>query len=73
MSWVERDISWHRTDVAYCEVTGQLLPPRYWRFEDDGRVIRARDPHCEELYRRYLRPGKRAGEAESGQRSTAKE
>jgi hypothetical protein len=56
MSWVDRKISWHRTDVAYCEVTGQLLPPRYWQFEDDGRVIRARDPHCEELYRRYLRP-----------------
>jgi hypothetical protein len=56
MTWVERDEPWHRTEVAYCEVTGQLLPRRYWEFEADGRVLRARDPHCEELYRRYLSP-----------------
>jgi len=55
VTWVVRDLPWHRTDVAYCEVTGQLLPARYWQFEaDDGRVIRARDPHCERLFRRYL-------------------
>ena len=54
MSWVVRDLPWHRTEVAYCEVNGQLLPARYWQFEADGRLIRARDPHCEELYRRYL-------------------
>jgi len=54
VTWVERDIPWHRTEVTYCEVTGQLLPRRYWRFEAGGRILRARDPHCEELYRRYL-------------------
>jgi hypothetical protein len=54
MTWVQREIPWNRTDVSYCEVTGQLLPRRYWEFHDDGRVIRARDPHCEELYHRYL-------------------
>lgn len=56
MSWVSRGESWHHTEVAYCEVTGQLLPPRYWEFEDDGRNLRARDPHCEELYWRFVRP-----------------
>ena len=55
MTWVERETSWHRTEVAYCEVTGQLLPRRYWEFADEGRVIKARDPHCEELYWRYIR------------------
>jgi hypothetical protein len=59
MTWVSREEPWHRTDVAYCEVTGQLLPRRHWQFEVDGRVMRARDPHCEELYRRYLAPRKR--------------
>jgi len=54
MSWVERSEPWHRTEVAYCEVTGQLLPRRYWEFEADGKLIRTRDPHCEQLYRRYL-------------------
>lgn len=65
MSWVQRETSWHRTEVAYCEVTGQLLPTRYWSFEADGRTIRARDPHCEEIYLRYLaRPGHAASAAE---------
>ncbi len=54
MTWVVRDLPWHRTEVAYCEVTGQLLPARYWEFEDGGRVIRARDPHCEQLYRDHV-------------------
>jgi hypothetical protein len=69
MSWVVREPSWHQTQVAYCEVTGQLLPPRYWRFEDEGRVIAARDPHCEEVYRRYLSPAakrERAGRRDGG-------
>lgn len=59
MTWVERETSWHRTEVAYCEVTGQLLPRRYWEFADGARVIKARDPHCEELYWRYIRQGPR--------------
>lgn len=54
MSWVTRDEAWHRTQVAYCDVTGQLLPRRYWEFEAGGQVLRSRDPHCEELYWRYL-------------------
>ena len=56
MAWVERDEAWHRIDVAYCEVTGQLLPRRYWEFEHEGRTVRARDPHCEELYHWYVLP-----------------
>lgn len=61
MTWVERRVPWHRTEVAYCEVTGQLLPNRYWEFEADGRVVRARDPHCEYLYWQYVH--KTEGEA----------
>ena len=56
MTWVTRELPWHRTEVLYCDVTGQLLPRRYWQFEADGRILKARDPHCEELYRRYLAP-----------------
>jgi hypothetical protein len=56
MSWVERERPWYRTDVVYCDVTGQLLPRRYWEFKVGERVLRVRDPHCEELYRRYMAP-----------------
>ncbi len=54
MPWVERDQPWYRTQVDYCEVTGQLLPRRYWQFEHDGVEYRVRDPSCEELFRHYL-------------------
>jgi hypothetical protein len=54
MPWVERDEPWYRTGVQYCEVTGQLLPRRYWVFEHEGREYRARNPECEELFRRYV-------------------
>ena len=54
MPWAEREESWYRTDVQYCEVTGQLLPRRYWEFEHNSGVIKARDPHCEELFRAYV-------------------
>jgi hypothetical protein len=54
MAWVERDEPWYRTAVQYCEVTGQLLPRRYWVFEYESVEYRVRDPHCEELFRRYL-------------------
>jgi len=54
MAWVERTEPWYRIEVQYCEVTGQLLPRRYWEFEHNGRVIRARDPHSEALYREYV-------------------
>jgi len=56
MSWVERDESWSRISVRYCDVTGQLLPRRYWCFEDEGRAYHVCDPHCEELYRTYVVP-----------------
>ena len=54
MTWVERDEPWNRISVRYCDVTGQLLPRRYWLFEHDGRRLHVRDPHCEELYRTYV-------------------
>ena len=56
MAWITRNEPWHRTGVRYCDVTGQLLPRRYWTFEHDGRTVRARSPHCEELYRDYVLP-----------------
>jgi hypothetical protein len=56
MPWVERNEPWHRIEVAYCDVTGQLLPRRYWSFEHEGREIRAHDPHCEELFFAYVMP-----------------
>lgn len=55
MTWVEREVSWHDLDVEYCDVTGQLLPRRYWSFEVDGQTLRAVEPRYEELYLRYLR------------------
>lgn len=69
MTWVESSSPWHRTGVDYCEVTGQLLPPRHWVFQDNGRTIRARDPHCEEIYWTFLRgslPGEAGTAAETG-------
>lgn len=62
MPWVEREEQWHRSEVRYCEVTGQLLPRRHWVFEHDGRRFEVRDPHVEELFRRYL-AGRRDGTA----------
>jgi hypothetical protein len=54
MTWVERDEPWYRIEVQYCEVTGQLLPRRYWQFEHDGHLVRARDPRCEDLFREHV-------------------
>jgi hypothetical protein len=54
--WVERDVSWHDLAVEYCEVTGQLLPRRYWSFEVDGREVRAAHERYERLYRVYVQP-----------------
>jgi hypothetical protein len=54
MPWVVREEPWYGIDVQYCEVTGQLLPRRYWEFEHDGRVVRARDPRAEALFREYV-------------------
>ena len=54
MTWVERDEPWNRITVRYCDVTGQLLPRRYWLFEHEGKEFHVCDPHCEELYRTYV-------------------
>lgn len=54
MAWVEARRPWYRTEIEYCDVTGQLLPRRYWTFEHGGRTLKARDPRAEELYRRYV-------------------
>jgi hypothetical protein len=52
VTWVERDVPWNELTVEYCDVTGQMLPRRYWSFEVDGREIRAADPRYEALYAR---------------------
>ena len=54
MPWVEREIPWHQVHVEYCDVTGQLLPRRYWSFEAGGRTLRTTDPRYELLYRERL-------------------
>lgn len=42
MSWETLTKSWHDTSVDYCDVCGNLLINRYWRFVDaDGGVLRA--------------------------------
>ncbi len=55
MTWVDRDVPWNELTVEYCDVTGQMLPRRYWSFEVDGREIRAADPRHEALYARRTR------------------
>lgn len=54
MPWIERDIPWHQVHVEYCDVTGQLLPRRYWSFEAGGQTLRTTDPRYEALYRERL-------------------
>jgi hypothetical protein len=54
MPWVERTEPWHHTEAQYCEVTGQLLPRRYWVFEAEGLLVKACDPRYERLYREYV-------------------
>jgi hypothetical protein len=60
VTWVDRNEAWNRISVRYCDVTGQLLPRRYWYFEVEGRGFHVRDPHCEELYRTYVVPRRNA-------------
>jgi hypothetical protein len=64
MAWVEREVSWHDLSVEYCDVTGQLLPRRYWSFEVDGRTLKAVEPRYEDLYMRYVR--EREGQGAEG-------
>lgn len=54
MPWIEREIPWNQLTVEYCDVTGQLLPRRYWQFEADGREWRVADPRHEQLYWRHV-------------------
>ena len=56
MAWIERDTDWNDLSVEYCDVTGQLLPRRYWSFEVEGREIRTVDPRYERLYLEYVLP-----------------
>lgn len=56
MPWVEREVPWNDLSVEYCEVTGQLLPRRYWRFEVDDREVRCAHPRYERIYREYVLP-----------------
>jgi hypothetical protein len=55
---------WHQVQVEYCDVTGQLLPRRYWSFEADGRTLRTTGPQYEALYHEYVEPLRRRREAE---------
>src|SRR5205823_319326 len=66
--WAVREEAWYRIEVQYCEVTGQLLPRRYWEFEYEGRVIKACDPRCEALFHEYVvnRPGTETAGRPSG-------
>lgn len=56
MTWKERDVPWNVLTVEYCDVTGQLLPRRYWSFEANGTTMRAADPRYEVLYREHVLP-----------------
>ncbi len=70
MAWVERVVAWHDLEVEYCEVTGQLLPRRYWSFEVDGRVLKAAHPRYERLYVEHVLPREAAARAQASIGST---
>ena len=53
MGWQTLDKTWNDTSVDYCDVCGNLLIVKYWRFSDgDGREFRSCDPSCERLQAR---------------------
>lgn len=54
--WVEREVSWHDTDVVQCAICGRLIPRRAWVFDGGGGEIAACAPDCEELYQSYWQP-----------------
>ncbi|MGI8973795.1 MAG: hypothetical protein ACR2HI_06425 [Gaiella sp.] len=70
MAWVDREVAWHDLAVEYCDVTGQLLPRRYWSFDVDGRVLRAAHPRYERLYLEYVLPRMGAARAQESGGST---
>ncbi len=63
MTWIDRNRPWYDTGVDYCDVTGQLLPSRYWTFEADGKTVRTVDPSYERLYYEHVLPRARAADA----------
>jgi hypothetical protein len=52
--WVELGIAWQDTAVVHCQVCGRLIPRRAWMFDGGAGDLRACEPSCEELYRRYV-------------------
>ena len=48
MPWVERTELWHRTETQYCQVTGQLLPRRYWLFGCTGNRDHGSGEGCQQ-------------------------
>jgi hypothetical protein len=67
MAWITRNEPWHHTGVRYCDVTGQLLPRRYWTFEHGGRTYDVMDEHCEAILRNYV-VRRRGADAEASRR-----
>ena len=56
MGWEKLNKTWHDTTVDYCDVCGNLLIVRYWRFTDgQGRDLRTCDPSCERLLARLIK------------------
>lgn len=50
MTWTTIEKHWNDTSVEYCDVCGNLLVNRYWRFTDESGVPRrACRPDDEEL------------------------
>ena len=53
MSWEPIEKPWNDISVEYCEVCGNLLINRFWRFTtDSGTELRACSEDCERLYAR---------------------
>jgi hypothetical protein len=54
--WERVQKPWHDISVEYCEVCGNLLIHRFWRFAPEpGVEIRACSEECEPLYARLRR------------------
>jgi hypothetical protein len=54
--WVERELSWHDTEVVNCPVCGRLITRRTWRFKAGEGTLAVCSPECEELYETYWKP-----------------
>jgi hypothetical protein len=62
--WEEKKTPWYDQTAVYCELSGMLIPRRYWVAEIEGRRHIFAGPEYEELYRTYRLGGER--EAEKG-------